>query len=139
MKVYENEVWKYFLSDEEPDYDQDRVGKWMFFYKGGSERKYLEERCIEAISLGIVEEAKIAQNKIEGVACFYLESDDTVVHLAAIEFFLINDMIQKTRTGKLYNISFKLDSQTRAGQYGKAFESGIKLEQFVDLETGEWV
>lgn len=47
-------------------------------------------------------------------------------------------MIQKTKTGKLYTISFKHDDQTRAGEYGEMFQSEIKLEQFLDLYTGEW-
>ena len=59
-------------------------------------------------------------------------------HKKVIQFFLDNDMIQKTKTGKLYNISFKLDDQTRAGEYGEMFQSEIKLEQFLDLYTGEW-
>ena len=39
---------------------------------------------------------------------------------------------------RLYNISLQLDDQTRAGEYGEMFQSEIKLEQFLDLYTGEW-
>lgn len=38
----------------------------------------------------------------------------------------------------LYNISFKLDDQTRAGEYGEMFQIEIKWEQFLGLYTGEW-
>ena len=45
----------------------------------------------------------------------------------------------KTKTGRLYNISFKFDDQTRAGEYGADFKGAIKLAQFIDLNTGEWI
>lgn len=48
-------------------------------------------------------------------------------------------MIQKTKSGRFYNISFKLDAQTRAGEYGEGYNGNIKLEQFLDLQTGEWL
>ena len=48
-------------------------------------------------------------------------------------------MIQRTKKGKLYNISFKLDNQTRAGEYGKAFKSSIKLSNFINLDTEECI
>ena len=37
----------------------------------------------------------------------------------------------------LVKISFKFDTQTRAGEYGEEFDSHIKLDQFVDLNTGK--
>lgn len=53
-------------------------------------------------------------------------------------YFLVNNLIQKTKKGRLYNISFKLDKQTQAGEYGNEFHSEIRLSNFIDLETGEW-
>ena len=53
---------------------------------------------------------------------------------------LENGLIRKTKTGKLYNISFKFDSETFAGKYkGNGFSGKIKLADFVDLETGEFI
>ena len=52
---------------------------------------------------------------------------------------LDNDLIKRTKAGKLYNISFKYDSQTLANQYGDDFKGELKLENFVDLFTGEWI
>lgn len=54
---------------------------------------------------------------------------------------LNNGLIKKTKSGKLYSISFKYDSQTYAGKYkgGGGFTGEIKLADFVDLETGEFV
>lgn len=53
---------------------------------------------------------------------------------------LDNGLIRKTKSGKLYNISFKYDSQTYEGKYkGSGFAGEIKLADSVDLETGEFV
>jgi hypothetical protein len=40
---------------------------------------------------------------------------------------------------RFYNISFKYDDQTRAGEYGEDFKGEIKLERFINLDTGEWI
>ena len=50
-----------------------------------------------------------------------------------------NQLIRKTKKGRYYNMSFKFDDQTRAGEYGDNFEGKIKLEDFIDLDTGEWI
>ena len=49
------------------------------------------------------------------------------------------NLIRKTKTGKYYNISFKLDRQTEAGEYGDDYKGTIKLSDFIDLTTGEWL
>jgi len=79
------------------------------------------------------------QIESEGVICFYLNSDDIENHKRVIQFMKNNGLIQKTKSGKLYNISFKLDSQTRVGNYGSGFEGKIKLDQFLNLYTGEFI
>lgn len=68
-----------------------------------------------------------------------MNCDDIEGHKRVIKYFLENDLIRKTKAGKLYNISFKLDDQTRVGEYGAGFHSEIKLVQFVDLNTGEFI
>lgn len=53
---------------------------------------------------------------------------------------LDNGLVRKTKSGKLYNISFKYDAETYAGKYkGSGFAGKIKLADFVDLETGEFI
>ena len=56
-----------------------------------------------------------------------------------LQMFYQKKLIQKTKSGRLYNISFKFDAQTHTGEYGTGFEGIIKLAQFVDLNTGEWI
>ena len=52
---------------------------------------------------------------------------------------LDNNLIKKTKNGRLHNISFKFDEQTYTGQYGTDFNGLIKLAYFLDLDTGEWL
>ena len=40
----------------------------------------------------------------DGVSCFYLNDDDLEGHRRVIEFFIKNDLIRKSKKGKLYNI-----------------------------------
>ena len=60
---------------------------------------------------------------------------------------LDNGLVRKTKSGELYNISFEYDSETYSGKYkgngfsdkGNGFSGKIKLADFVDLETGEFI
>ena len=135
MIVIKNSAWVYYLADTDPHFDETKVGKWMYFF---GDRQFVEKICREAIEQNIVEECKHS-NADDGVSCFYLNDDDLEGHRRVIEFFIKNDLIRKTKKGKLYNISFKHDTQTLAGEYGDDYHSDIKLEEFVNLETGKWI
>ena len=74
-----------------------------------------------------------------GVCCFYLNGDDTEAHRRAIGFLLGHGLVRRTKAGRLYNVSFKFDEQTRAGEYGDDFHAKICLADFVDLDTGEFL
>ena len=126
--------WVFYLGGKEGLLDRHKCGKWMYFF---GNREFVEGICRKAIEDGIVYECKHSDAD-EGVACFYLNGDDTENHKRVIRFFLDNDLIRRTKTGKLYNIGFKYDDQTRAGEYSGEFTAEIKLEQFIDLNTGEW-
>ncbi|MBS4780646.1 MAG: hypothetical protein KH012_10015 [Collinsella sp.] len=100
-----------------------------------------------AVLDGVVVEAKysnpetlIAAGSKQGVCCFYLNGNDREGHKRVLSYMLENRLIRKTKSGKLYNISFKFDSETYAGKYkGSGFSGKIKLADFVDLETGEFI
>ena len=135
MKIIERETWVYYINEEKVnELNTRKVGKWMYFF---SERNRAEKLCKDAVEDGIVIESKHS-NASEGVSCFYLNVDDYESHKRVIEFFIKNDMIQKTKTNKYYNISFKLDLQTSQFEYGNTFAPVLKLEDFVDLNTGKW-
>lgn len=125
--------WTFYMSGKESNLDRHKCGKWKHFFNN---KKFAVHICEEAVANGICEEAKHT-DAAEGVCCFYLNCDDNEGHKRVLSYFIKNDLIRKTKAGKLYNISFKLDDQTRAGEYGSGFHSEIKLEKFVNLNTGE--
>ena len=135
MKIVERGPWVFYLGENYKDLDIHKCGKWMYFFDN---KDFVANICKEAVENHIVVEAKHS-NAEKGVACFYLNGDDLDGHKRVIEFFINRDLIQRTKAGKLYNISFKYDEQTRAGKYGDHFSAEIKLEQFVDLNTGDWL
>lgn len=134
MQVLNLGPWVFYIEDK-PEFDSHKVEKRIYFFK---DYDRASELCRRAVEEGIVLEAKHS-NAGDGVSCFYLECDDMDRHKKVIQFFLDNGMIQKTKSGRLYNISFKLDAQTRAREYGEGYNGNIMLEQFLDLQTGEWL
>ena len=111
----------------------------MYFFR---DQPFAKEICEKAISEGVCYECKctnMAERMCEtGVVCFYLNGDDIESHHRVIQFMIENNLIQKTKSGRFYNISFKFDNQTRADQYGADFEGKIKLDAFIALKTGRW-
>lgn len=132
--------WYWFLSGKEDMLVPKKCGKWMHFF---SNQEFAQEICQKAIDEGVCVECKCTDMEASfeniGVICFYLNGDDIDNHKKVLSFMIENDLIQRTKTGKLYNISFKFDEQTVAGEYGADFEGKIKLAQFVDLKTGKWL
>ncbi len=132
--------WFWFLSGKEKLLVPDKCGKWMYFF---ADQEFAKKICQKAIDEDVCYECKCTDMELTGqptgVICFYLNGDDIENHKRVIQFMMANDLIRKTKTGKYYNNSFKFDNQTRAGEYGADFEGKIKLEQFIDLTTGEWI
>ena len=132
--------WYWFLSGKEEALIPEKCGKWMYFFM---DQNLAIEICKKAIVEDACFECKCSDLDVTcddtGVICFYLNGDDMNSHKAVLSFMLRNNLIPRTKTGRLYNISFKFDVQTRAGEYGAGFEGKIKLAQFVDLETGDWL
>ena len=138
----DNPWWSFYIDIElAPGLDERRCGKWMFYF---NDIEFAEEICRRAALGMVVAECKHSSSGsvIEsgrGVACFYLNSDDIKGHRRVIAFMLEHGLVRKTKSGKLYNIGFKLDDQTRAGEYGSDFKARITLSDFVDLESGEFL
>lgn len=129
--------WMYYTDESMgAGLDRDKCGKWMHFT---SDTAFAARICRDAVERGIVRTAKHTAEGDNILCCFYLECDDMDAHKRVLSYFLENDLIRRTKTGKLYNISFKLDVQTKSGDYGPGFKSDIKLSQFVDLTTGKWI
>lgn len=146
MKVKRIEAggWVFYLNPEtEPSLHTPYSGKWMYFFDTAG-ASFADEICKKAVADGVVAEAKHTDDMMlmfrpSGVCCFYCNGNDIAAHKKIISFFLKNNLVQRTKSGKLYNISFKFDVQTRAGDYQDDFKAAIKLADFVDLTTGEWL
>lgn len=132
--------WCWYFTDKAKLLEAHKCGKWMYFF---DDQAFAMDICEKAIAENVCYECKCTDmertGNDSGVICFYLNGDDIEAHHRVIQFMMGNKLIKKTKTGKFYNISFKFDDQTRAGEYGADFEGKIKLEQFIDLYTGEWI
>lgn len=53
---------------------------------------------------------QIAAGQKNGACCLYLNGNDREGHKRMLHYKLDNGPIRKTKSGKLYNISFKYDS-----------------------------
>lgn len=128
--------WVFYYSSD-IQLSSSKCGKWMYFF---NDKAFVEQICSKAVNDNIVSECKHTDDK-EGVACFYINVDDFDAHRRVITFFIENRLIKKTKTGRYYNISFKLDSETRRGEYSAfgTFTTEIKLERFINLQTGQWI
>ena len=135
MKIVSKFGWVFYRVDAADELDPSRTGKWMYFWR---DRVRVEELCRKAVEQGIVVSAKHTDGE-DGVACFYGHIDDSDFHRRVIDFFLANEMIKRTKAGSLSNIAFKLDDQTRAGEYGSDFQGSLKLASLMDLKTGLWL
>lgn len=132
MKIIKCPIWTRYKAEPLIILDPDKTGKWIINF---SDTNWADNLCQKAINENIVSSCKY-KNRINGVICFYLHFDDKEQHKKILQWFINNNMIRKTKTGKLVNISFKLDSQTRNGEYGKDFKPIFTLSDFVDLHNG---
>ena len=141
--MIKNRGWCWFCSGQEAVLDPDKCGKWMFRFEDW-QFEFAKEICQAAIDTNVCYKAKCSDLeatwwKETGVVCFYANGDDIDNHRRIINFMLENNLIRKTAGGRFYNESFKFDEQTRNGEYGVNFVGKIKLEQFINLDTGEWI
>ena len=137
--------WVHYLSDKELEriYKNESVdnnGKWMYFFNNIKVAQDISERLS---NLNIVDYFKYTDmnktRKTSGVLCIYCDKDDVNTHRKIIEFMLENNMIEKLDSGKYKNLSFKLNTQTLNKEYGDKFNGQIKLSEFIDMQTGEWI
>lgn len=60
-------------------------------------------------------------------------------HRGLLAWMIGHGLVGRTKAGRLFDIGFKYDEQTFAGEYGENFAARIRLSDFVDLETGQFV
>ena len=134
IEILETPIWVFYIGDGANKFEKHKVGKWMYFF---GDINIAQRVCRDAVANKVVAESK-HNNAKTGVCCFYLHYDDIEGHKRVLQFFLANKLIKKTKAGRLYNISFKLDEQTSAGEHGENYSSDLKLDKFINLDTGEW-
>lgn len=132
MEILKEYGWIYYINGSN---DVNKCGKWMYFF---GDKDIAAKLCEKAVKDNIVVQSKHTDDTT-GVACFYLNFDDIESHKKVIKYFLDNNLIRRTKAGKLYNIPFKFDNQTRTGEYGDEFNAKIQLSDFIDLNTAEWI
>ena len=133
ITIQKERGWVFYLGDTS-EFDKHKVGKWMYFFEN---KEWASKLCEETVSLDIVAEAKHSDAD-SGVCCFYANIDDMRRHRKILTYFIENNMIRQTKSGKYYDISFKKDEQTDQGEYGEGFKAELKLSDLMNLETGEW-
>ena len=135
----EGGVWCCYSTEKEKFLKPDKCGKWMIFF---SEEDFAKKICSMAVEEKVCYACKCSNLSLTkektGVICFYINYDDIEYQSRIINFMLNNNLIQRTKEGKLYNLSFKFDTQTINGEYGENFTGRIKLDNFIDLDTGRW-
>lgn len=141
MENIVNNSWEYFRA--KATLDPSKVGKWMVFFDFLNSREHIKNYCREAVEKGIVYSSKLSNRPNpagQEVAGFYLEIDDYDSHKKIIEFLMIHSLIRKTKNNeKFYNMSFKLNSQTKNNEYKEGFISKLTLDKLIDLKTGDWI
>jgi len=114
----------------------DKTGKWIV---GFSDIIDAVPKLALIIGQRLAPAAKaMRSNNGRIIACVYMDTMDTQAHKRLLAYFLWKGIIPKTNAGKLTNISFKLNIQTRAGEYGKNFKARLSLGDLIDLKTGAW-
>jgi len=142
--THENLHWVYYRRNEDTI---ENCGKWMLFFDENSYQfaidicnKAVAERVVNSCKHTLFEHETNVSNtnkkRKTGVICFYLNGRIFLEHIKILEFFKTNNLFRKTKTGKLYNISFKFDYQTIDHEYGKDFSPKLRLSNFMDLSTG---
>lgn len=130
-------------------------GKWMAFF-ADDVFDFCQKICKEAIKTGVVDVCKVTNpsskeikqslglppSRTEGlVICFYANSKDLEQNKKILKFMIDNQLIRRTKAGKLYNISFKFNSQTKLNLYNDngSFQAKIRLSDYMDLDKETFI
>lgn len=140
MEVIERGSWVFYVDPSYEDLDPDRTGKWLVPF---DDIDIMAEACEDAVEGGVVSEAKHSAtpdaSEHGGICCLYLHGDDEEGHEEVIAFLLGRGLVPRDGSGRLIDIPFKYDWQTRAGLYDDDFVPELTLGDLVDLGTGEWL
>lgn len=137
-----NLAWRYYIDPKASSgLLDDECGKWMVFF---TEAEKAAAVCEDAVASGSFAQAKhssalsVALSRGgRGVMCLYVNGGDAEGQKKACRFIVERGLVRKAKSGKLYDMPFKYDWQTRTNMYGKGFHAFLHLSDFVDLTTRE--
>ena len=141
METRENLAWRFYIDPEAAArLSDDECGKWMVFFTDAEKASSI---CEDAVASGAVAEAKHStalsvslSRDGRGVMCLYVNGGDAEGQAKAVRFLVDRGLVRKAKSGKLCDMPFKYDWQTRMNMYGKGFHPFLHLSDLVDLETG---
>lgn len=119
-------------------------GKWLVSTETEGDADRL---CMEAAGLECVAETKRTTamhpwhtDDNDWLCCIYTDAEDEDKIKKALGFLIKNGWVRRKRDGTLWNIAYKTDEQTRAGEYEGAYRESAqrrKLYDYADARTGE--
>ncbi|MGD7047037.1 hypothetical protein FZC83_02175 [Rossellomorea marisflavi] len=132
------------IPEKQPFSEQDKVGKFTTFTNQITED--IQKKIVKAVNEGAAKLVKhsdpaidksMYQGARDGEAIIWYSNDEKENLTKLGKFLVDNGLVPKTKAGRLYNLSFKYDSQTRNNEYGDNFKAEIKLADLINLNTGE--
>ncbi|MCY8152600.1 MULTISPECIES: hypothetical protein [Bacillus subtilis group] len=146
---YRDLGWCYYGIDttQYPAFKEtDKIGKFMTYGKGDLSNE-TQELILKAIKQGITPLIKHTnmdtlefnpRSKNGSWVIVWYSTDEEKALKGLAKYLIENGLVQKTKSGKYYNLPFKYDEQTQNGEYGEQFNPSISLKNLMDLNTGEF-
>lgn len=115
-------------------------GFWQI-YAQNEFTEELVQYLVDAIEHGTLDSGRVdtSYQRESTVCLLHCNSKDHEAMRTLLKYMIETNKVPKTKAGKLYNISYKFNAQSQAGLTGDKFVALIKLEDFVDLHTGEFL
>ena len=137
IEIYDLASWTFVERDS---VIQEFDGFWQIY----APKEFTEELIqyiADAISGGALESGRVDTSyQLDTTVCLlHCLSTDRNMMKRVLRYMIDTNKVQKTKSGRLYNISYKFIAQSQAGLTGDKFVALIKLEDFVDLHTGEFL
>lgn len=137
IEIYDLASWTFVERDP---VIQEFDGFWQIY----APKEFTEELIqylADAISEGALESGRVDTSyQLDTTVCLlHCLSTDRNMMKRVLRYMIDTNKVQKTKSGRLYNISYKFIAQSQAGLTGDKFVALIKLEDFVDLHTGEFL
>mgnify|MGYP001742377701 FL=1 len=137
IEIYDLANWTFVERDP---VIQEFDGFWQIY----APKEFTEELIqylADAISDGALESGRVdtSYQRDTTVCLLHCLSTDRNMMKRVLRYMIDTNKVQKTKSGRLYNISYKFNAQSQASLTGDKFVALIKLEDYVDLHTGKFL